>query len=169
MINDHCHADQGQGGAQGIEDGIVLGMVLHGASSPRDIERRLQIYERIRRSRASAIQILSNVGQDQTHIVREELLKYMRPGQIPSRFRLSRLTLHLQTLMVFVDNPTDIFQYTFGYDVVRETLRSMREYDGNFNLPADFFENEVVPVPGKRTIEENVEHDPLHTGQLQLA
>lgn len=44
-------------------------------------------------------------------------------------------------------NDTDICKYNFGYDVVQETLRAMKEYDASFKLPADFFEKEVVGAP----------------------
>ncbi|KAK4170504.1 putative salicylate hydroxylase [Cladorrhinum sp. PSN259] len=75
---------QGQGGAQGIEDGCALGIALHGVCSSEEIPQRLALYEKIRRNRAAAIQILSNVGQDQTHLISEELTKYFPEGQVPS-------------------------------------------------------------------------------------
>lgn len=76
--------DQAQGGAQALEDGLVLGIVLHGATSSDEIERRLGVYDAIRRNRASVIQILSNVGQDQIHLVHGELGKYMAAKDFPS-------------------------------------------------------------------------------------
>lgn len=71
-----------------MEDGFVLGIVLYGASSPEDIQKRLEIYENIRRNRASVIQILSNVGADEAHLVRDELSKYMETEDIPSEITL---------------------------------------------------------------------------------
>ena len=76
-----------------MEDGFVLGVVLHGASTSRDIEERLKIYENIRRNRASVIQILSNVGADEVHRVRDELSKYMKPEDIPSELHLPTLSI----------------------------------------------------------------------------
>jgi len=73
----------------GLEDGIVLGMVLSDARTPEDIEEALDLYETIRRGRASAIQILSNVGQDQSHLVREELSQYMEEKDMPSKLLLT--------------------------------------------------------------------------------
>jgi len=70
----------------GIEDGLVLGVVLCNAHTPEDIEDALDLYQSIRRNRASAIQILSNVGQDQSYLVREELKQYMDGKKIPSTF-----------------------------------------------------------------------------------
>lgn len=75
-----------------MEDGFVLGAVLHRATTPKDIEKRLAIYAKIRRNRASVIQILSNVGADEVHRVREELSKYMKPEDIPSKSRLAQDT-----------------------------------------------------------------------------
>lgn len=75
--------DQGQGGAQGLEDGVVLGIVLHDASSPAEIEKRMDLYEKVRRNRASAIQILSNVGQDQMHLIHDELKQFLDDKDIP--------------------------------------------------------------------------------------
>lgn len=77
--------DQGQGGAQGLEDGLVLGIVLSKASTPEDIEAGLRVYNQVRRNRASVVQILSNVGQDQTQLVREELLQFLPEEKLPSK------------------------------------------------------------------------------------
>lgn len=76
--------DQAQGAAQGIEDGVALGALLKGAS-PEDVEERLRLYEKVRRNRASIIQILSNVGQDQWQLVEEELEGYLNKDEIPSK------------------------------------------------------------------------------------
>lgn len=81
----HPCADQAQGGAQSLEDGLALGITLYGASGPRDVEERLEIYERVRRHRASVVQILSNVGQDQIGLVGDELREYLKGDEIPSR------------------------------------------------------------------------------------
>lgn len=62
---------------------MALGVVLKGAT-PQDVEKRLEIYEKVRRNRASIVQILSNVGQDQFHLVKEELEPYLDEKEIPS-------------------------------------------------------------------------------------
>ena len=69
----------------GLEDGITLGMVLCDARTAGDIEKALDLYESIRRGRASAVQILSNVGVDQSRLVKEELRPYMEEKDIPSK------------------------------------------------------------------------------------
>lgn len=121
-------ADHAQGGAQALEDGLTLGIVLHGASTPDKIETRLDVYARVRRRRASVIQALSNVGHDQTALVRDEGRPYMADDEIPTC-------------------PADIYRHNFGYDVVRASLAAMKELDPGFRLPPDFFDSEVVGVP----------------------
>ncbi|XP_044715693.1 FAD binding domain-containing protein [Hirsutella rhossiliensis] len=56
---------QAQGGAQGLKDGLALGVTLHGASSPEEIEKRLEIYERI-------------------ELLGDELRQYLRGDEIPT-------------------------------------------------------------------------------------
>ncbi len=80
----------GQGGAQGMEDAVALGIVLDGVSKPEEIEERLSLYQKIRRNRASAIQILSNAGIDQSHLVYEDLKEYLAEPDIPSKHKNPR-------------------------------------------------------------------------------
>ncbi len=84
--------DQGQGGAQGIEDGLVLGITMLGAQSRRDIAERFRIYQDVRRNRASVIQILSNIGQDQAEQLKHEVLPYLEEEKIPSTFLQCRVS-----------------------------------------------------------------------------
>lgn len=69
----------------GLEDGLALGVVMAGATDTSDLEKRLELYEKIRRNRASAIQLLSNVGQDQSYLVENELLQFLEKEDIPSK------------------------------------------------------------------------------------
>lgn len=39
------------------------------------------------------------------------------------------------------------YKYNFGYDVVKAALDAMKKYDPSFELPSDYFEGEVIPVP----------------------
>ncbi|KAK9445243.1 Aromatic-ring hydroxylase-like protein [Metarhizium brunneum] len=121
---------QGQGGAQGLEDGLALGIILCGAETPAEIERRLDIYYTTRHRRTSVIQILSNVGADQADLVRDQLRQYMSDDEIPR------------------DYP-EAMSHNFGFDVVRTTLTAMKDYDPSFRLPDDFFDGPVIGVPGR--------------------
>ncbi|KAK4649146.1 uncharacterized protein QC761_116440 [Podospora bellae-mahoneyi] len=124
LVGDAAHPmlpHQGQGGAQGLEDGCVLGIVLYGASNLADIERRLEIYEKVRRNRASAIQILSSVGMDQGHLVLEDLKPYFPEGQVPK-------------------TPPEMVAFASGYNAVAASVKAMKEeLDPSFELPAEFF------------------------------
>lgn len=74
--------DHAQGGAQGLEDGIALGLVLVGISDPAEIPVRLKLYEKIRYNRAASIQILSNTGYDEE--TPGELDVFLEGGSAPS-------------------------------------------------------------------------------------
>lgn len=67
-----------------MEDAVALGIVLQGVSTPDEIEGRLDLYQKIRQDRASAIQILSNVGSDQCSLVYEDLKEFLAEPDIPS-------------------------------------------------------------------------------------
>ncbi|KAG5926987.1 hypothetical protein E4U53_002944, partial [Claviceps sorghi] len=121
-------ADLGQGGAQALEDGLALGIVFSGACSPDEIDDRLALYLRSRRGRASAIQILSNVGGDDACSVGEELLRYMSRDEIPKDL-------------------SSASRYCLAFDVVRATVDVMTMHDPLFKLADGFFEKPVIGVP----------------------
>lgn len=62
---------------------MALGLVFCGARK-EDVPVRLGLYEKIRRNRASLIQIFSNAGQDEAELIRQEASKYMPPEEVPS-------------------------------------------------------------------------------------
>ncbi|KAM7212858.1 salicylate hydroxylase [Rhypophila decipiens] len=128
IIGDAAHPmlpHQGQGGAQGIEDGIAMGIALSGVSSPSDIPQRLDIFEKARRDRASAIQILSNAGQEQVDIIHKEVEKYV--GFVPK-------------------TPQEFSHFNWGHDIVRSTeLLLRKEVDPEFKLPEGFFQGNFSP------------------------
>lgn len=74
--------DHGQGGAQGMEDGLALGLTMHGVTHSSQIEARLAIYEKIRRGRAASIQVMSNFGIDEEKP--KELATYLEGRPLPS-------------------------------------------------------------------------------------
>ncbi|KAL0466021.1 hypothetical protein QR685DRAFT_575644 [Neurospora intermedia] len=121
IIGDAAHPmlpHQGQGGAQGIEDGIALGISLSGATS-EDIQERLAIFEKARRHRASAIQVMSNAGVDQAERVAREVAQYV---SVP------------------LDSQAKFAEYNWGHDVVDSTIQLLRgSVDAKFELPEGFF------------------------------
>ncbi|KAK3380837.1 FAD/NAD(P)-binding domain-containing protein [Podospora didyma] len=110
-----------QGGAQAIEDGLAIGLVLHGAtkaSFDAEIEERLAVYEKIRRNRASAIQVMSNFGFDEK--APDELTEYLEGMPVP------------KTAM-------DMLNIAYSPDVLERTVKTMTEYDPEWKLPEGFF------------------------------
>ncbi|OHW89735.1 FAD binding domain-containing protein [Colletotrichum incanum] len=114
---------QGQGGAMGLEDGLALGVVMAGAADASDVEKLLEVYERIRKARTSVIQLLSNIEKGEPRLVENELLQFMSKEDIPKTQK-------------------EIFIHSFEYDVVDEAIKIMEEFDPSFHLPHDFFEDD---------------------------
>ncbi|KAI9688857.1 MAG: hypothetical protein M1822_001214 [Bathelium mastoideum] len=84
LDNAHKSQDQGQGGAQAIEDGAALGALLSKLRSVEEVPARLRLFERVRKNRASAMQIFSNVGQDQAEKNQAKAQQYV-DGPVPSK------------------------------------------------------------------------------------
>lgn len=95
--------DQGQGGAQAIEDAAALHTVFSGLAghpTAQDIQDRLKLFEAVRLKRASRIQIFSNAGQDEADKVEQRAKPYMGQGQhVPK-------------------TPAEYVQHNFGYDAL---------------------------------------------------
>ncbi|CBF80359.1 hypothetical protein AN8349.2 [Aspergillus nidulans FGSC A4] len=106
-------ADQGQGGAQAIEDGAALGEIFAGVQDPLtkdEIHDRLKVFEKVRLRRVSAMQILSDAGQDRVFEVRERAQQYMPEGvKVPS-------------------NQQEFWDHNFGYDILADTRCHLQAY-----------------------------------------
>lgn len=115
IIGDAAHPmlpHQGQGGAQGIEDGISLGVALSGAGvTAATVPERLAAFEKARRHRASAIQVMSNAGQEQWDLVHDEVARYVE--SVPSEF-LPFLPSLSGWLMLGTRNPPGICGVQLG-------------------------------------------------------
>ncbi|KAK3349828.1 hypothetical protein B0T25DRAFT_249918 [Lasiosphaeria hispida] len=111
-----------QGGAQGIEDGLALGLVFHGVTDSSQIAERLVLYEKIRRGRASAITIMSNFGFDEK--APDELIDFLEGHPIPKTVK-------------------EMIQLAYIPDVVKRTVQTMTELDPTWKLPAGFFAEDV--------------------------
>ena len=75
--------DMGQGGAQSIEDGAALGELFTDVSSVNEVPSKLELFQSIRRDRCSAIQYLSNAGQDEAKKVESQVRPYVKVGAVP--------------------------------------------------------------------------------------
>lgn len=108
VIGDAAHPMlpyQGQAGAQAIEDGCALGVLFSklppGNPTVETISTRLHSFEKIRKNRASAMQMFSNAGPDQSEKVKESARAFMEEGQcVPS-------------------NPQEYQEYIFKHDVAK--------------------------------------------------
>lgn len=67
----------GQGSNQAIEDGGALGMLLENVHDVSQIKARLDLFEKVRRRRASRVQILSTVRANRESLVENQIQKYM--------------------------------------------------------------------------------------------
>ncbi|PMD63654.1 salicylate hydroxylase [Hyaloscypha bicolor E] len=125
LIGDAAHPmlpHQGQGGAQAIEDSVVLGIALTNCT-PEDLESRLQLFEEVRKNRASVMQIFSNAGQDEAEKIHKDAAKFIPAETVPK-------------------TPEDFYKFNFGYDVVRDSKQAMERLNPGWELPSTFFEKE---------------------------
>ncbi|OBT55583.1 hypothetical protein VE04_03595 [Pseudogymnoascus sp. 24MN13] len=130
LLGDAAHPmlpHQGQGGAQAIEDGLALGLLLTGAT-PETVQSRLALYEGLRLNRASAIQHFSNAGQDEPEKIREAAGKYMDADKVPK-------------------NPEEFFEFNFGYDIIHDVKLALQKEVPGWEVPENFFESQ----PGRGT------------------
>ncbi|KAH8651130.1 FAD binding domain-containing protein [Xylariales sp. PMI_506] len=104
---------QAQGGAQGMEDAVALGMVMSGATA-NQIEERLDIYQNLRKSRASVIQIRSNEG-----VSLSQLAQYMDEKDIPK-------------------TPPEVIDWNFRCDIAAVAFEAMKRYDVDYRPPSGF-------------------------------
>ncbi|QSZ29965.1 hypothetical protein DSL72_004483 [Monilinia vaccinii-corymbosi] len=112
IIGDAAHPMlpfQGQGGAQAIEDGCALGILLSSLpnSTPETLTSRLKSFETIRKNRASALQIFSSAGLEEADKVKESARPFLKKGEIvPS-------------------TPADYQEYIFRHDVSSKSKQEL--------------------------------------------
>ncbi|WDK23674.1 FAD binding domain-containing protein [Colletotrichum graminicola] len=107
----------GQGGAQGLEDGLAIGLVMSGATKA-EVPERLAVYQKIRHNRASAIQIMSNYGFDQKPP--GEVLNYLEGQALPT-------------------NAEQTLDFNYRINPVQKVIDHMKSHDPTFQIPSDFF------------------------------
>lgn len=96
---------QGQGGGQAIEDGAALGILFDQVRDTVAIENRLQLFEKVRRSRGSALQILSNVPPPAPQSVRDVAAEYVPDNKL--------------------DSTDEVNDYVFSFDVIAESKAAL--------------------------------------------
>lgn len=84
----------GQGAAQAVEDAAVLGVVLEGIDPSASISHRLQLWEKLRHPRASAMQLMSRTNPSQEGWPNPDdevkARKFFPPGELPGQYNLNR-------------------------------------------------------------------------------
>lgn len=78
-------SDQGQGEGQAIEDGTGIGALLSIITAPDDLPKRLQMFQDVRRSHASTMQIFSDAAQDEAAKIMKDSQPYVT-GPVPSTY-----------------------------------------------------------------------------------
>ncbi|KAL0933737.1 salicylate hydroxylase [Colletotrichum truncatum] len=123
LIGDAAHPmlpHQGQGGAQAIEDGVALGVCFSNIASLADVPERLEVFETIRRNRASAVTIFSNAAQDEAEKIKEAASEFVQPVErIPTK-------------------PEEFYDFHFDYDIIQDSLAHMQKLYPGFQLPGAF-------------------------------
>lgn len=66
----------GQGGNMAIEDGGALGFLFKDVVDPDQVESRLELFERVRKNRASRVQVLSSVSSGSELEVEAEVRRF---------------------------------------------------------------------------------------------
>lgn len=84
--------DQGQGAAMGFEDAACLMVLLAHLSSKDEIPARLELFQKLRIKRVSAMQIFSSVGQDEAHKI-AKIVKPFVDGAPPSKYLYLRASV----------------------------------------------------------------------------
>ncbi|KAJ5806696.1 hypothetical protein N7474_010288, partial [Penicillium riverlandense] len=72
----------GQGSNQAIEDGAAIGFLLANVDDEAQVPQRLQLFDQVRRRRASRVQILSSVRANREAVVEDKVKQFMEDGVI---------------------------------------------------------------------------------------
>lgn len=137
--------DQGQGGGQAIEDAGALSILLQdlpASTSQTQLTERLQLYQDVRIQRASAMQLLSNAGQEQAERIQREAQAYI-DGPVPSMTYPSPIHIHKATnfrafslsactakrwltgsigFPTMIGNQAEFHQFNYSHDVVKVSM-----------------------------------------------
>ena len=123
LLGDAAHPflpHQGQGGAQAIEDGVSLGVLLERGLKPEEVPERLKLFEQIRKERAEHIQEITRLaGKD------------LKPGE-KEPVNMMKFTA-----------------YNYGHDEFDSSKQRLREWkwsktpNASWGVPAVF-----GPIPG---------------------
>lgn len=75
--------DQGQGGAQSLEDGAALGTLFPADTTVDQIPRRLELYNKLRYGRAVTVMFMSKINDERRGEMMDDLRKFVPDAQLP--------------------------------------------------------------------------------------
>jgi salicylate hydroxylase len=102
----------GNGAGMAIEDAGALGVVMEGVKDAGEVTRRLNVWDRVRRPRASAVQLLSrNIGVEYeiSRETQDMVREYLSEEQLPEFTRAC------------------VNRVLFSYDCLGEARRAVRD------------------------------------------
>ncbi|KAL4757268.1 uncharacterized protein BDW70DRAFT_163682 [Aspergillus foveolatus] len=76
--------DQGQGGAQSIEDGAALGAIFALDTTPAQVPQLLEVYNKTRYDHSITVMIMSQKPNERRAEMLDELRRYVPDAQIPA-------------------------------------------------------------------------------------
>ena len=101
-------------------------MLLGEIASLSEIPTRLKAYESLRFRRASAIQVLSNYGQDQAYKSQQQARAYI-DGHIPCKSCVVSARSTVRILTGIVGNQREIHDYIYSYFILEESRKCLRK------------------------------------------
>lgn len=122
-----------------MEDGAALGVLFSNLRSKEEVHHRLELFQKLRFDRVSAIQILSSVGQDEIHKVIGSAQPYFQ-GPVPSKsfvLPIASQTSPLNSvggetdegfvLTISAATPDGLNEYNFTPSVMRDALELLQQ------------------------------------------
>ncbi|KAI8273882.1 hypothetical protein K4K60_010305 [Colletotrichum sp. SAR11_57] len=96
---------QGQGGAQALEDGAALGALLPYDTLSSQVNRRLQLFNKVRYARTITVMVMSSTSDDRRAGKMPELQRYVPDARLPK----------------------NMFEYTWSSYATLEARRALEE------------------------------------------
>lgn len=91
--------DQGQGGAQSLEDAAALGALFTSETTPEQVPDRLQLYNQVRYGHAVTVMMMSKLPDNRRAEMLDELRSYVPTAELPKdMYSLRGIRIQLERL-----------------------------------------------------------------------